>query len=290
MRLGLQIPRWHWKGGAAEIAPTLARIGRAADAAGYSSVWVMDHLFQIRSIGNVEEEMLEAYTTLGFLAAHTSRVRLGTLVTAAPYRQPGLLIKQVTTLDVLSGGRAWLGLGAGWYEREARGLGLTFPRRRDRFLILEDTLRLAKHMWASNSAEFRGRAVVANEPLDVPSPLSRPHPPILIGGGGEQLTLRFVAQYADASNFFGRLSDDELRHKLDVLRRHCDDRGRDFASVEKTVLTQWDPLRKRSQVLEQLERFSKLGFQTVIASLRDVQNVEPIEAVGRDIVPAASAL
>jgi F420-dependent oxidoreductase-like protein len=290
MQLGLQIPRWHWKGGATEIAPTLARIGHAADAAGYASVWVMDHLFQIRSIGNVEEEMLEAYTTLGFLAANTSHVRLGTLVTAAPYRQPGLLIKQVTTLDVLSGGRAVLGIGAGWYEREARGLGLPFPRRRDRFVLLEDTLRLAVHMWSGSSDQFRGRVVVANEPLNAPPPLSEPRPPILVGGGGEQKTLRLVAQYADACNFFARLSDRELAHKLEVLQRHCDACGRDYSSIEKTVLSQWDPIRKRSDVLAQLERFSRLGFQTVIASLRDVHNIEPIEAVGRDIAPDAAAL
>jgi F420-dependent oxidoreductase-like protein len=290
MRLGLQIPRWHWKGGAVDIAPTLARIGQAADAAGYASVWVMDHLFQIRSIGSVEEEMLEAYTTLGFLAAHTSRVRLGTLVTAAPYRQPGLLVKQVTTLDVLSGGRAWLGIGAGWYEREARGLGLAFPRRRDRFVMLEDTLRLARHMWSGSAAEFRGAAIVANEPLNVPAALSRPHPPILVGGGGERKTLRLVARHADACNVFARLSDAELVRKLDVLRRHCDAEGRDFSTIDTTVLTQWDPIRRRTDALAQLERFSRLGFQTVIASLRDVQNLEPIQAVGRDILPAAVQL
>jgi F420-dependent oxidoreductase-like protein len=290
MKLGLQIPRWQWAGGAAACGPTLARIAQAAEAAGYDSLWLMDHLFQIRSIGNVEEEMFEAYTTLGFVAAHTRRVRLGTLVTAATYRQPGLLIKQVTTLDVLSGGRAWLGIGAGWYEREARGLGLFFPPRAERFERLEDTLRLAHHMWRGDRSPFIGRHVVANEPLNMPLPLSQPRPPILIGGGGEQKTLRLVARYADACNLFARLGSAELARKLEVLRAHCAAEGRDYQTLDKTVLTSWDPLRKRSQIVDQLGELHRLGFETVIASLREVHTIEPIQAVARDILPEAARL
>lgn len=288
MELGLQISRWHWRGH--EIGPTLARIGQAADDAGFSSVWLMDHLFQIRSVANPEEEMLEAYTTLGFLAAATRRVKLGALVTAAPYRSPGLLIKQVTTLDVLSGGRAWLGIGAGWYEREARGLGLSFPRRAERFERLEDTLRLALHMWRADTAPFIGKHVVANEPLNSPQPIARPRPRILIGGGGEHKTLRLVARYADACNLFARLPTWELAHKLHVLQRHCEAEGRDYDAIQKTVLATWDPMRKRDDILEQLGELHKLGFSMVIASLRDVQTIAPIEAVAREIAPAAAAL
>jgi F420-dependent oxidoreductase-like protein len=290
MKLGLQIPRWQWAGGPAACGPTLARIAQAAEAAGYDSLWLMDHLFQIRSIGAVDEPMLEAYTTLGYIAARTQRLRLGTLVTAATYRHPGVLLKQVTTLDVLSGGRAWLGLGAGWYEREARGLGLPLPRRAERFAWLEDTLRLAHHAWGGDQTPFSGRRLVAQEPILSPAPLSRPRPPILIGGGGEQKTLRLVARYADACNLFARLGSAELARKLAVLDAHCAIEGRDPSSIERTVLSQWDPVRRAGQIVEQLGEFRRLGIGTVIASLRDVQSTAPIEAVGRDVLPHAVRL
>ena len=212
-------------GGPAQIGPTLAQIGREADNVGFASVWLMDHFFQIRSIGKVEEPMLEAYSTLGFLAAHTQRVQLGTMVTGVMYRHPGALVKQVTTLDVLSGGRAWLGIGAGWYEREARGLGLPFPRVKERFELLEETLRIAKHMWRNDTSPIYGKHYSLAEPLSSPAPLRQPHPPILIGGGGEHKTLRLVARYADACNLFARYGAAELRRKLDVLRAALRDRG-----------------------------------------------------------------
>ncbi|HET6317714.1 MAG TPA: TIGR03560 family F420-dependent LLM class oxidoreductase, partial [Chloroflexota bacterium] len=202
MKLGLQVPRFQWAGGPAEIAPKLAQIARAAEEAGFSSLWVMDHLFQIGSVGNADEPMLESYTTLGFLAAQTQRIELGTLVTAVSYRSPGLLVKQVSTLDVLSGGRAWLGLGAGWYEREARGLGLSFPRRKDRFAQLEETLKIARRMFDGNTDPIYGKQFNLAEPLNAPLPLRRPR--ILVGGGGELRTLRLVARYADACNLFAR--------------------------------------------------------------------------------------
>ena len=286
MKLGLQIPRFTF----ADLGPTLARVARTADDAGFASLWLMDHLFQIRSLGTPEESMLEAYTTLGFLAAHTSRATLGTLVTGVPYRHAGMLIKQVTTLDVLSGGRAWLGIGAGWYEREARGLGLPFPRVAERFELLEDTLRLAHHMWLPSVEPFSGRHVQAQEPMNNPPPISQPRPRIMVGGGGERKTLRLVAQYADACNLFARLPSRDLQRKLDVLRSHCDRLGRNDGEIEKTALTHWDPLRKPDRILEQLEALKALGFQSVIGSVRDVQTLAPIEAMAREVIPRAAEL
>jgi F420-dependent oxidoreductase-like protein len=286
MKLGLQIPRFTFP----DLGPTLARVARTADDAGFASLWLMDHLFQIRSLGTPEESMLEAYTTLGFLAAHTSRATLGTLVTGVPYRHAGMLIKQVTTLDVLSGGRAWLGIGAGWYEREARGLGLPFPRVAERFELLEDTLRLAHHMWLPSVEPFSGRHVQAQEPMNNPPPISQPRPRIMVGGGGERKTLRLVAQYADACNLFARLPSRDLQRKLDVLRSHCDRLGRNDGEIEKTALTHWDPLRKPDRILEQLEALKALGFQSVIGSVRDVQTLEPIEAMARAVIPRAAEL
>jgi F420-dependent oxidoreductase-like protein len=286
MKLGLQIPRFTFP----DLGPTLARVARTADDAGFASLWLMDHLFQIRSLGKPEESMLEAYTTLGFLAAHTSRATLGTLVTGVPYRHAGMSIKQVTTLDVLSGGRAWLGIGAGWYEREARGLGLPFPRVAERFELLEDTLRLAHHMWLPSVEPFSGRHVQAQEPMNNPPPISQPRPRIMVGGGGERKTLRLVAQYADACNLFARLPSRDLQRKLDVLRSHCDRLGRNDGEIEKTALTHWDPLRKPDRILEQLEALKALGFQSVIGSVRDVQTLEPIEAMARAVIPRAAEL
>jgi alkanesulfonate monooxygenase SsuD/methylene tetrahydromethanopterin reductase-like flavin-dependent oxidoreductase (luciferase family) len=262
MKLGLQISRFRWPGGPPQIASTLSSIARAADDAGYASIWVMDHVFQIASIARVDEEMLEAYTTLGFLAGHTQRVRLGTLVTGVHYRHPGVLIKQVTTLDMLSGGRAYLGIGAGWYERESRGLGVPFPPLRQRFERLEETLKIAHHM-------FR-----------------QPHPPILVGGGGERKTLRLVARYADACNIFARYSKADLTRKLARLRQYCDEEGRSYAAIDKTTLTQWDPVRKSPQaIVDQLGDLGQLGFDTVIASLRGVETLKPIEILARDVFP-----
>src|SRR5579859_4172370 len=291
MHVGLQLPRFHWAGGAPSLGEKLAAIARAADDAGFASVWLMDHLFQIRSIGNVEEEMLEAYTTLGFLAGQTRRVRLGTLVTGVHYRHPGVLVKQVTTLDVLSGGRAWLGIGAGWYERESRGLGVPFPSLRDRFGRLEETLQIAHRMWSGDTAPVYGKHFQLAEPLNSPVPISQPHPPILIGGGGERKTLRLVARYADACNFFARLPRHELARKLTKLRGYCDAGGRAFEAIDKTVLTQWNPARKSAQeILDQLGELRELGFDTVIASLTGVETLKPIEIVARDVFPQADRL
>jgi F420-dependent oxidoreductase-like protein len=289
MKIGLQIPRFHWPGGPADIAPKLAQIARTADEAGFSSLWVMDHLFQISSIGKVDEPMLESYTTLAFLAGQTRRIELGAMVTAAGYRSPGLLVKQVSTLDVLSGGRAWLGIGAGWYEREARGLGLNFPVLKRRFEQLEETLKIARHMFDGDRQPIYGKHFHLAEPLNSPLPLRRPR--ILIGGAGEKKTLRLVARYADACNLFARLPIGDLAWKLEVLRQHCESEARDYDTVEKTALAQLNPLRSSPQaILDKLAELARIGFQTVIASFAQVETLQPLELMARDVLPRAAEL
>ena len=289
MKIGLQIPRFHWPGGPADIAPKLAHIARTADEAGFSSLWVMDHLFQISSIGKVDEPMLESYTTLAFLAGQTQRIELGSMVTAASYRSPGLLIKQVSTLDVVSGGRAWLGIGAGWYEREARGLGLNFPVLKRRFEQLEETLKIARQMFDGDRRPIYGKHFQLAEPLNSPLPLHRPR--ILIGGGGEKKTLRLVARYADACNLFARVPSGDLAWKLEVLRQHCESEGRDYDTLEKTALAQLNPMRSSPQaILAKLSELARIGFQTVIASFAQVETLQPLELMARDVLPRAAEL
>jgi F420-dependent oxidoreductase-like protein len=219
MRLGIAVTSFDFPGGTAAIAERVAAISRTADEAGLDSLWAMDHFFQISNNGPEEDPMLEVYSVLPFMAAHTSRIRLGAMVTGVIYRQPAVLINQVTTLDVLSGGRAYLGIGAAWNESESRALGLRFPPMRERFQELEHTLRLAKSMW------------LRDEPMNHPQPLSEPHPPILVGGGGEKKTLRLVARYADACNLG---EGDEIPHKLDVLRHWCEVEQTDYDRIEKS--------------------------------------------------------
>jgi F420-dependent oxidoreductase-like protein len=291
VKLGLQIPNFTWHGGPPELGPRLAEIVRTADDVGYSSIWVMDHFFQIPPVGPVELDMLEAYTTLGFIAAHTSRARIGTMVTGVSYRHPGLLVKQVTTLDILSGGRAWLGIGAAWFEREHVGLGVPFPPLRERFERLEDALQIALQMWSDNNGPYHGKHYQLAETLNSPQPLTKPHPPILVGGSGERRTLRLVARYADACNLFG--DPPTARHKLDVLRRHCEAEGRNYNDIEKTVLFSINLGRDGAaagQVVEQLAAFAEAGVQTVIGALIGVETIRPLETVGRDILPAVAAL
>ena len=288
MKLGLQIVRFDWPGSPDNIGPTLGRIGRAADDAGLASLWVMDHFYQIRGLGPVEDPMLEAYATLGFLASVTARIRLGTMVTGVVYRHPGILIKSATTLDVLSGGRTYFGIGAAWFEREALALGVPFPSTKIRFELLEDTLRAAHQMWAGQTAPFEGRHVHMAEPLLQPPPLTRPHPPILVGGGGERKTLRLVAQYADACNLFtGDLA--MLRHKLDVLRRHCDDVGRPYDEIERTGLATLRLDRTPASVAKMIEtcrQIAEAGIQHLVFSMPNPHEVEVFERLRREVVPA----
>jgi F420-dependent oxidoreductase-like protein len=246
----------------------------------------MDHFFQIASVGPPEESMLEAYTTLGFLAAHTSRANLVTLVTGAPYRHPGILAKQVTTLDVISGGRAWLGIGAAWNDEEARGLGIPFPPLKTRFEQLEETLQIVHRMFDGNSEPYEGRHFQLERPLNSPAPLRRP--PILIGGSGERKTLRLVARYADACNLF---PGPDLPRKLDVLRGHCEREGRDYDDILKTVILTFDPGQNGEKVestLDKLRDYSELGIQGVLGQVRNVWKVTPLEIMGEKVIPIAA--
>ncbi len=236
MRVGLQVPWFSWPGAPGSIGPTFGRVARSAEDAGLASLWVMDHFFQISMIGPPEAEMLEGYTTLGFAAGQTSRIELGTLVTGVTYRHPGILVKTVTTLDVLSGGRAWLGIGAAWNEEEHRGLGVPYPPLSERFERLEETLRIARQMWSGDETPFEGDHYRLERPLNSPPAVRRPHPPVLVGGGGERKTLRLVARYADACNIFD-MGPAKVRAKYDVLEAHCADAGRDPAEIERTVLS-----------------------------------------------------
>ena len=294
MRLGLQLPSFTYPGGTPEIRGRLTEIAQGAESAGLDSLWVMDHLFQLPADtgwGGPEEPMLEAYATLGFLAGVTSRVRLGALVGCALFREPGLLIKAATTVDVLSGGRLTFGIGAGWYEREARGLGLPFPDRRERFARLEETLQIAHQLWADDRSEFDGSFSRLAEPIVRPQPLSRPRPPIMIGGNGEQRTLRLVARYADACNFLV-LEPDEVRHKLEVLRRHCDAIGRDVAEIEITNLVEVDLRDGRmsdADVIALIGAQADAGVQHLIVNMPEVWDLRHLERIGREVVPALAA-
>ncbi len=288
MKFGIQINQFTWPGGAAAIGPTLARIARTADDAGFDSIWVMDHFFQIRGLGPPEAPMLEGQTALGFIAAHTERARIGLMVGGIHYRDPGLWIKATTTLDVLSGGRAWFGIGAAWNVHESKGLGFDFPPLGERFEWLEDTLRMAHEMWSGGSGThdaFEGRHVTATHLINSPQSISRPRVPILVGGGGERKTLRLVAQYADACNLFGR-SPDFVRDKLAVLREHCDRLDRPYDEIEKTVLTSVDLDEESTDAV--VERFAGLadaGAQHFIFSVRGVADTTRLERIAAEVFP-----
>jgi F420-dependent oxidoreductase-like protein len=290
MRIGVHIADFTWPGGPQRLGSDLARVARRADEVGVHTITVMDHFFQIAVIGPPEHEMLEAYTTLGFLAANTSRVRLLTMVTGVVYRHPGLLAKAVTTLDVLSGGRAMLGVGAAWNEEEARGLGIPFPPLAERFERLEETLQICLRMWSDDERPYEGRHYALARPLNSPQALSRPHPPILVGGGGERKTLRLVARYAQACNLF---ASPELPHKLEVLREHCRREGRDYDEIEKTVTYHFD-LGERNEnvgrIVDDLRRLADLGVQTVIGRVPGVWELTPLDVLGQEVIPAVADL
>jgi F420-dependent oxidoreductase-like protein len=286
VKLGLHIADFTYPSGAAGLADDLTRIAVAAEEAGLARVSVMDHVFQIQSVGPAENDMLEAYTTLGYLAARTERVELLAWVTAVSYRDPGLLAKIVTTLDVLSKGRAMLGIGAAWNDEESRGLGLFFPPTKERFERLEETLQICLQMWGDDEGAYRGTHYTLERTLNVPQSLTRPHPPILIGGGGEKKTLRLVAQYADACNLF---DGPELPHKLDVLRQHCDDLGRDYATIEKTVMGRGYESEPK-ELLAHLGELAELGVQHYHGLMPRVSEIEPIRLLGTEVVPGAAEL
>jgi F420-dependent oxidoreductase-like protein len=293
MRLGLQVSYFSWPDAPASIGPTFGRIARNAEDAGLASLWVMDHFFQIGVIGPPELDMLEGYTALAFAAGQTSTIELGTLVTGVTYRHPGVLAKTVTTLDVLSGGRAWLGIGAAWNEGEHRALGVPFPSTRERFERLEETLQICLQMWSDDEGPYEGKHYQLERTLNVPQSLGRPHPRVLIGGGGEKKTLRLVAQYADACNLFDLgLGPEGIPRKLEIIRQHCDDVGRDYAEIEKTCLARVtlskdgrgesssrEPVQTVDQAVERLGRLSESGIDTVILGMGNGTDAAAYELV-----------
>jgi F420-dependent oxidoreductase-like protein len=265
MRLSLSITNYSWPTGPAGLESELARIARAADEGGLDTVWVSDHLIQADPTSVPDSEMLEAYATLGFLAAHTRSVRLGTMVAGVTFRPPSLLIKAVTTLDVLSGGRAWLGVGAGYQEDEAHAMGLPLPNIGERFERLEETLQLAAQMWSDDRSPFEGRHYRLERPVNTPPALTKPHPPILIGGMGERRTLRLVAEYAQACNLFDIPDEGEtIRRKLDVLARHCDAVGRPYDEIDKTVSTRFNPGESPEHFAERGSRLAAFGIEHAV--------------------------
>jgi F420-dependent oxidoreductase-like protein len=289
MKIGLQLPNFTWPGGPAQIPGKLADIARVVEDARFDSLWVMDHFFQISMIGPPEHEMLECYSTLGYLAALTKRVKLGALVTGVIYRYPGILVKTVTTLDVLSSGRAYFSIGAAWNEKEAKGLGTPFPPIGVRFELLEEALQIAKQMWSADNGPYHGKHNHLEETLCSPQPLSRPYPPILIGGGGEKKTLRLVAQYADACNLFG--PPETVSAKLAILKQHCDAVGRDYGSIEKTTLGTVDlqpGKMNANDVIAQCKALAAVGVQHAIFNMPNVHEIRPLEIFGREIIPAVA--
>lgn len=263
MRIGIHYANFTHPDWQHTLRDRLAETARVADQGGASMFTVMDHYFQMEMLGGPAEPMLEGYTTLGYLAGRTENVRLSLLVTGTTYRHPGLLAKIVTTLDVLSGGRAMLGLGGAWYDREHAGLGVPFPPMAERFERMEETLRIVRQMWSDDNGPFDGSHYQLTETWCVPQPVQQPRPPILIGGSGERKTLRMVAQYADACNIFPE-SPDGVRHKLDVLRRHCDDVGRDYDEIEKTMLNgSTDPVADPDAFVKEMAEYAALGMTLV---------------------------
>ena len=288
MELGLHVADFSWPAGPPGLGKDLARVAKAAEDCGFTKLSVMDHVWQIGVVGPPEREMLEAYTALGYLAGCTSRIELLAWVTAVVYREPGLLAKCVTTLDVLSGGRAWLGIGAAWNADEAHGLGLPFPPTAERFERLEEALQIFLQMWSDDDSPYAGKHYRLERTLNAPQPLSRPHPPILIGGGGERKTLRLVAQYAQACNLF---AGPDLQHKLDVLRGHCEAVGRDYDEITKTVMMPLDPGTDGEHVeaiLERLRGLAALGVSHAHGRVPNVSAITPLEMFGERIIPVAA--
>nr|WP_202889923.1 LLM class F420-dependent oxidoreductase [Actinopolymorpha rutila] len=293
----MSIANFTWPDGPDRIGRRVGRLARIADQAGFHTLWVMDHLFQIGMNGPAELDMLEGYTTLAYAAGQTERIRLGTLVTAAPYRHPGVLVKTVTTLDVLSGGRAWLGIGAAWNGREAEGLGIPFPPTKERFDRLEEVLRIALRMWRGDRTPYDGEHYHLADPLNSPNALTRPHPPILVGGMGERRTLRYVAKYADACNLFDIPDGEAIRkHKLAVLREHCEGEGRDYDEIEKTIAMSVaisrdgrDDTDSPARVLERLAELAASGMDHAIVAPPGPWDEESLHLLG-ELVPDIEAI
>ena len=288
MKLGLHISDFTWEGGAAELRVKLGDIAKRADDGGVDRISVMDHVWQIGHIGPPEHEMLEAYTALGFLAAKTERVKLLTMVTAVVYREPGLLAKAMTTLDVLSGGRAILGIGAAWNADESAGLGLLFPPVSERFERLEEAILICRQMWSDDDGAFDGKHYHLARTLNSPQSLSRPHPPILIGGSGEKKTLRLVARYGDACNI-SAYDVPVAARKLEVLRAHCATEGRDYDEIEKTAQTRFNlglDGENVNQTIEQIHALAEAGFSVAHGSLVNVSVPGQLDLLAEQVIPA----
>jgi F420-dependent oxidoreductase-like protein len=297
MRVGLQVPSFTWPQGQSQLGDTFGLIAQRAEHAGFYSLWVMDHFFQISFIGPTENEMLEGWSALAFAAGRTNHIKLGTMVTGITYRHPGLLVKTATTLDVLSHGRAYFGIGTAWNEEEHNGLGVPFPAVSERFERLEETLQIAHQMWSGDEKPFAGKHYQLARPLNSPHAVQTPHPPILIGGTGEHKTLRMVAQYGDACNLFGHLDDDELKHKLDVLRGHCETLGRPYTQIEKTTLDRFalthdgrNDSVTPAALIEQLAHLAELGIDQAIFSLRNVSDLEPFDLLATEVIPVVEKI
>ena len=285
MELGLHIANFTWTGGDSSIRTDLATLARTAEAAGVARITVMDHIWQIFMVGPAENAMLEAYTALGFLAAHTEKVLLHTLVTGVVYREPGLLAKAVTTLDVLSGGRAMLGIGSAWNEDESLGLGLPFPSTSERFERLEEALQIVLQMWSPSEEPYAGEHYKLRRTLNSPQPLARPRPKIMIGGSGEKKTLRLVAKYADACNLFGAA---DATRKLAILREHCEREARSYDDIEKTSVLGIDFSLDPSAILQQLRELHELGFTIAYVTAGGPNPLAAVEVLGNRIIPEIS--
>jgi F420-dependent oxidoreductase-like protein len=292
MRLGLQVSSFTWSSEQGQLGDTFATIAERAERAGLYSLWVMDHFFQIQIVGPAENEMLESWSALAFAAGRTNRIKLGTMVTGITYRHPGILVKTATTLDVLSHGRAYFGIGAAWNEQEHKGLGVPFPPLGERFERLEETLQIALQMWSGNEKAFEGKHYTLDRPLNSPQSVQKPHPPILIGGTGERKTLRMVAQYGDACNLFAHMGKEELNRKLDILRNHCQTLGRPYEEIEKTTL---DSFRLTSDgrnnslspnaAIDMFAALAEQGIDQAIFSLQNVADLEAFDLLATKIVP-----
>lgn len=288
MKLGVQIPNFTYPN---NIPDTLKEIVTTVDRGGFESIWVMDHYYQIQNLFglNYDDAMLEGYSTLNYFAGLTKNVKLGTLVTGVIYRNPSFLIKQVSTLDTLSKGRAYFGIGAAWYKEEAEAYGFPYPPVITRFEMLEETLKIAKMMWSDEKTSFDGKHFKLGNTLQSPMPTTKPHPPIMIGGMGEKKTLKFVAKYADATNLFMRVGTEVLSQKLDVLKRHCEKLGRDFDEIEKTALGTVELVNGKQtsdDVVKMLEGMHDIGIQHAILNMPNIHEITPIEVLRDEVLPA----
>ena len=294
MYIGLQIPSFKVPGGTAAIRPKLKEIVTTAEEAGFYSLWVMDHYYQIKGLFGeaYTDPMLEAYTTLGYFAGLTEKAYLGVLVTGVIYRHPSVLMKMINTLDILSGGRAYFGIGAAWYEDEAKGFGIPYPSTTERFEKLEDNLKLAKALWDHDEISYEGKHSSAPLITNNPRPLSNPHPRIMVGGTGPKKTLRLVAQYADACNIGDWVGTENMQKALDTLKKHCVSLGRDYATIEKTSLCTAHLSGKDTvnSIIGRIKELSEMGFTHTIFNMPDVSKITPLETFAKEIIPAVAGL